>query len=92
MTEKNHISAQLIMNPLSPRYKLFRCSKLAQKLSECVLDPFTEENTLVLGEDAKRDSEQDKLDYLALKHGINNPFIIRMGHMTAMMRSTNQNE
>lgn len=92
MTEKNHISAQLILNPLSPRYELFRCSNLAQMLSACVLDPLTEEGTLVLGADANRDSEQDKLDYLALKHGINNPFIIRMGHIAAMVRSINQNE
>lgn len=92
MTEKNRISVRLILNPLSPRYELFRCSNLAQMLSACVLDPFTEEETLVLGAEAIRDSEQDKLDYLALKHGINNPYIIRMGHMAAMARSTNPNE
>ncbi len=92
MTEKNRISAQLILNPLSPRYKLFGSSNLAQMLSACVLDPLTEKDALVLGADANRDSKQEKLDYLVLKHGIHNPFIIPMGHMAAMVRSINQNE
>ena len=91
-TERNRISAQLILNPLSPRYELFRCSNLAHLLSGCVLDPLTEEDTLVLGADANRDTEQNKLDYLASKHGINNPFIIRMGHMAAMVRPIHRNE
>ena len=87
MTEKNRISVQLILNPLSPRYDLFRYSNLYHILSAGVLNPLTEEDTLVLGADANRDLEQDKLDYLALKHGINNPYIIRMGHIAAMARS-----
>lgn len=92
MTERNRISVRLILNPLSNRYELFRCSNLAQLFSASILDPFTEEDTLVLGADAVRESEQEQLDYLALKYSIDNPFIIRMGHMAAMSRSRNQDD
>jgi hypothetical protein len=83
MSKNDIITVQLILNPLSPRYELFRCSKLSEMLSACILNPFIEEDMLVVGADANRDSEQDKLDYLALKYNIKNPFIIRMSHIAA---------
>lgn len=83
------VSAQLILNSLSPRYGGFRSSRLVQAFSSGLLDPLTIEgdgDSVIVGSDADRTSEQTKLDYLASKYGIQHPFIIRMGHMAARLR------
>jgi hypothetical protein len=85
----SQVSAQLILNPLSPRYDGFRSSRLVQAFSSGLLDPLTIERdgeAVIVGSDADRTSEQTKLDYLASKYGIQQPFIIRMGHTATMLR------
>jgi hypothetical protein len=84
------VSAQLVLNSLSPRYDRFRSSRLVEAFSSGLLDPLrieSEGDAIIVGSDADRTSEQTKLDYLASKYGIQNPFIIRMAHMAAMLRS-----
>ncbi len=84
------VSVQLVLNSLSPRYDRFRSSRLVEAFSSGLLDPLRIEgdgDAIIVGSDADRTSEQTKLDYLASKYGIRNPFIIRMSHMAAMLRS-----
>lgn len=82
-----HASAQLVVNPLSERYDALRASRLYNRFSAGILDPLLEEKKgegVILGGDADRSSERTKLQYLANRYKIENPFILPMGHYAVM--------
>jgi len=82
-------TVQLILNPFSPRYDRFIDSNIVNAFSAGLLDPLKLEcdgEAVIVGPSADRTSEEGKLDYLANTYGINDPFIIRMGHYAAFMR------
>ena len=83
-------NAQLCINPYSPRYDRFRESKLSRFfLSEnAFLDPKLEEEKgcgYIVDTSISRENEQDVLDFLCAKYGVEKLVSMDMGMHSAIM-------
>ena len=81
---------ELVLNPFSPRYLRLKESRLATVYPESVIDSFKLEKmgkVLIADYATDRSSERDTINYLGIKYGINVPQLLRMGHMTAIIKA-----